>query len=159
MFADRKDLCELKSYIEELRPLRNNTMHHKSITKSDYLLSRKKLKFVNEKLKKAVEEIENRNFTEYKLDYLTALKSVLIPIMIDVLPIVVTRLKVFREKVILPFKENMKNFNWQSFLTNLALDSDSSNVNNNLLLKESNTDEETVADEEVDIEEEKETEQ
>lgn len=151
LFADRKDLEDLKEYIEELRPLRNNTMHHKSITNKDFLLSRKKLKFVNEKLKNAVGEIENRNFSEYKLDYLTALKSVLIPIMIDVLPTIVAGFKEFRDKVILPIKENLNKLNLQPFLTSLALESNVSN--NNLLLERANEDKELDAEEENDNEE------
>ena len=87
LFDKNKKLADLKKYIEELRVLRNNTMHHKNISKAEFLEARKTLKFVNTKLSTAIEEIEKRNFAEMGFDYLESLKYILSAVAVDIMAI------------------------------------------------------------------------
>lgn len=67
LFFKYKDLKDLNVIIKELQPLRNRVMHHKNISEQEFKEAKKKLKFVNAKLEKAIVEIEDVNFSEFDI--------------------------------------------------------------------------------------------
>ncbi len=67
LFFKYKDLKDLNVIIKELQPLRNRVMHHKNISEQEFKEVKKKLKFVNAKLEKAIVEIEDANFSEFDI--------------------------------------------------------------------------------------------
>lgn len=158
LFESKKELNDLELYIDELRPLRNSVMHHKNISKQDFVFIRKKLNTINSKLQKAIEEIENTNFAEFGLDYLVEIKNAVK----GMLQNIAYAIQEFSENIVIPIREGLKNFN-RNFINDLMLNySDDDGDHDTLLIEESNMNEDIVTDAESDdnkTDEEKETEQ
>lgn len=161
LFESKKELSDLEVYIDELRPLRNSVMHHKNISKQDFVSIRKKLNAINSKLQKAIENTENTNFAEFDLDYFVEIKNAVKGILQNI----VYAFQEFTENIIIPIRESIKNTDWKKVLNDIAFDTASLFENDGtFLLEESNKNEEDVTDEETDDakendNEEKETEQ
>lgn len=63
-FSDIKGLENMQERINYLQPNRNKVMHHKTLSKQEFLELRKTLSEVNRKLEIAVVNVENRIYTE-----------------------------------------------------------------------------------------------
>lgn len=62
LFYEYKELADLKDRLRELRPIRNQVMHCKPFTFEELERTRKELRFVNKRLKTAIEVFENGTY-------------------------------------------------------------------------------------------------